>query len=108
MNLGSAVTIYTNRQNTATTHTISYWFGNASGAIATNVGASVSWTPPLSLASEIPNATSGIRTITCNSFVNGTITGTRTRTLTLNVPTRRRQFQHQQGHRLDSNWSVGR
>lgn len=86
VNLGSAVTIYTNRQSTATTHTISYWFGNASGAIATNVGASVSWTPPLSLASEIPNATSGICTITCNSFVNGTITGTRTCTLTLNVP----------------------
>lgn len=86
VNLGSAVTIYTNRQSTVTTHTISYWFGNASGAIATNVGASVSWTPPLSLASEIPNATSGICTITCNSFVNGTITGTRTCTLTLNVP----------------------
>lgn len=86
VNLGSAVTIYTNRQSTATTHTISYWFGNASGAIATNVGASVSWTPPLSLTSEIPNATSGICTITCNSFVNGTITGTRTCTLTLNVP----------------------
>ena len=86
VNLGSAVTIYTNRQSTATTHTISYWFGNASGAIATNVGASVSWTLPLSLASEIPNATSGICTITCNSFVNGTITGTRTCTLTLNVP----------------------
>lgn len=86
VNLGSTVTIYTNRQSTATTHTISYWFGNASSAIATNVGASVSWTPPLSLASEIPNATSGICTITCNSFVNGTITGTRTCTLTLNVP----------------------
>ena len=86
VNLGSAVTIYTNRQSTATTHTISYWFGNTSGAIATNVGASVSWTPPLSLASQIPNATSDICTITCNSFVNGTLTGTRTCTLTLNVP----------------------
>ena len=86
VNLGSAVTIYTNRQSTATTHTISYWFGNTSGAIATNVGASVSWTPPLSLASQIPSATSGICTITCNSYVNGTLTGTRTCTLTLNVP----------------------
>jgi len=86
VNMGSAVTIYTNRQSTATTHTISYWFGNTSGAIATNVGASVSWTPPLSLASQIPSATSGICTITCNSYVNGTLTGTRTCTLTLNVP----------------------
>ena len=87
VNMGSTVTIYTNRQSSATTHTISYWFGNSSGAIATNVGASVSWTPPLSLASQIPNATSGICTITCSSFVNGTITGTRTCTFTLNVPT---------------------
>lgn len=87
VNLGSALTIYTNRQSTATVHTISYWFGETSGAIATNVGASVSWTPPLSLASQIPNATSGICTITCNSFVNGTLTGTRTCTVTLTVPT---------------------
>ena len=86
VNLGSALTIYTNRQSTATVHTISYWFGETSGAIATNVGASVSWTPPLSLASQIPNATSGICTITCNSFVNGTLTGTRTGTVTLTVP----------------------
>lgn len=86
VNLGSALTIYTNRQSTATVHTISYWFGETSGAIATNVGASVSWTPPLSLASQIPNATSGICTITCNSFVNGTLTGTRTCTVTLTVP----------------------
>ena len=84
--MGSAVTIYTNRPSSAVTHTISYWFGNASGAIATNVGASVSWTPPLSLASQIPNATSGICTITCNSFVNGNLTGTRTCTFTLTVP----------------------
>ena len=86
VNLGSALTIYTNRQSTATVHTISYWFGETSGAIATNVGASVSWTPPLSLASQILNATSGICTITCNSFVNGTLTGTRTCTVTLTVP----------------------
>lgn len=86
VNLCSALTIYTNRQSTATVHTISYWFGETSGAIATNVGASVSWTPPLSLASQIPNATSGICTITCNSFVNGTLTGTRTCTVTLTVP----------------------
>ena len=86
VNLGSALTIYTNRQSTATVHTISYWFGETSGAIATNVGASVSWTPPLSLASQIPNATSGICTITCNSFVNGTLTGARTCTVTLTVP----------------------
>ena len=86
VNLGSAVTIYTNRQSTATTHTLLYSFGSASGTIASNVGASVSWTPPLSLASQIPSATSGICTITCQSYNGGTLTGTRTCTVTLNVP----------------------
>lgn len=86
VNLGSAVTIYTNRVSTSTTHTILYTFGNTSGTIATNVGASVSWTPPLTLAAQIPSATSGVCTITCQSYNGGTLTGTRTCTLTLNVP----------------------
>ena len=33
VNLGSAVTIYTNRQSTATTHTLLYSFGSTSGTI---------------------------------------------------------------------------
>ncbi len=86
VNMGSAVTIYTNRVSTSTTHTILYTFGNTSGTIGTSVGASVSWTPPLTLAAQIPNATSGVCTITCQSYNGGTLTGTRTCTLTLNVP----------------------
>ena len=86
VNMGSAVTIYTNRVSTATTHTLLYTFGNTSGTIATNVGASVNWTPALTLAAQIPNATSGTCTITCQSYNGGTLTGTRTCTLTLTVP----------------------
>ena len=86
VNMGSAVTIYTNRVSTSTTHTLLYSFGNASGTIASNVGASVSWTPPLTLANQIPSASSGICTITCQSYNGGALTGTRTCTLTLNVP----------------------
>ena len=84
--LGSALTISTNRSNKAATHTLSYRFGNASGLIGSDVGDAVSWTPPLSLASEIPRATSGVCTITCNSFINGKMTGSRTCTVTLTVP----------------------
>ena len=86
VNLGNAVTIYTNRVSNSTTHTVRYSFGGSTGVIATGVGASVSWTPPLSLASQIPNAVSGICTITCQSYNGGSLTGTRTCTLTLNVP----------------------
>ena len=86
VNMGSAVTVYTNRVSNSTTHTLLYTFGNTSGTIATNVGASVSWTPPLTLAAQVPSATNGVCTITCQSYNGGTLTGTRTCTLTLNVP----------------------
>ena len=86
VNLGSAVTIYTNRQTSSLTHTLLYSFGSESGTIATGVGASYSWTPPLSLASQITSATSGVCTISCVTFSGNTVTGTRTCTLTLNVP----------------------
>ena len=87
VNMGSAVTIYTNRLTTSATHTLSYAFGGTSGTIATGVGASYAWTPPLSLAARIPNATSGICTITCNTYVGGALTGTANVSITLKVPT---------------------
>ena len=86
VNLGSAVTISTNRLTDSATHTLTYAFGSATGTIATNVGASVSWTPGLALAAQIPNATSGLCTVTCKTFVGGTETGSSSVTLTLNVP----------------------
>ena len=86
VNMGSAVTVNTNRLSTAATHTLTYAFGSTSGTIAANVGASVSWTPPVSLASQIPSATSGICTITCFTYVNGTLTGTAACSMQLNVP----------------------
>ena len=46
VNLGSVVTICTNRQSIGTTHTLTYSFGSATGTIATNVGASLNWTLP--------------------------------------------------------------
>lgn len=48
--MGSAVTINTNRQSSDYQHTIKYSFGGSSGTIGTAqaVGASISWTPPLS------------------------------------------------------------
>ena len=86
VNLGSAVTISTNRLTTSATHTLTYAFGSTSGTIATGVVDSVSWTPGLALAAQIPNATSGLCTITCKTFVSGTETGSSSVTLTLNVP----------------------
>ena len=57
MTMGSAGTISINRASSAFTHTLTYSFGNTNGTIATKTTASsVSWTPALSLASQIPNA----------------------------------------------------
>lgn len=88
VNMGSAVTINTNRKSSNLTHTIRYNFGAASGIIGTEkgVGASVNWTPPLSLAAQIPNGTSGTATITCITYLNGVQTGQATASLRLNVP----------------------
>ena len=85
-NLGSSIAITMARQSESTVHTLLYSFGNASGTIGQNIGASTTWTPALTLANQIPNATSGICTITCQSYNNGYLTGTRTCTLTLNIP----------------------
>lgn len=84
--MGSAVTIRTNRLSTSATHTLKYSFGGASGTIATGVTDSTSWTPPLSLASQIPYATTGICTITCETYYGDTLTGSKTCDLTLTVP----------------------
>jgi hypothetical protein len=86
VDMGGAVTIYTNRLSTSATHTISYSFAGASGVIGSSVGVSVQWTPPLSLAQQIPSATSGLCTVICETYYSGVFTGTKTCTITLNVP----------------------
>ena len=86
LDLGTSFTISTNRLNTAATHTLLYVFGNASDIIAENVGDSYMWTPPLSLAAQIPNATAGICTIYCYTYYGTTFTGSSSCTVTLNVP----------------------
>ena len=84
--MGNSVTITTNRVSNSFTHTISYSFGSATGTIATNVGASTTWTPPVTLANQIPNSASGSCTIICETYNGTTLIGTKQVSLTLNVP----------------------
>lgn len=84
--MGQAKTISLSPASSSFTHTLLYSFGSASGAIASDVKSSVSWTPPLSLASQVPDATSGTATITCHTYSGGTLIGTKTTTVTLQVP----------------------
>ena len=57
--MGKSVTINTPAVNNAYRHTLRYAFGSASGTIATGIASSVNWTPPVSLANQIPSATAG-------------------------------------------------
>lgn len=84
--MGQSITINTNRASTSFVHTLEYTFGSQSGTIATNVGASHAWTLPLSLANAIPNATSGSGTITCKTYNDGVLIGTKTVSFTATVP----------------------
>lgn len=85
--MGSATTIAISRASSAFTHTLTYTFGSATGTIATKTtSTSVSWTPPVSLASQIPKAVTGTCTITCTTYNGSTNIGSKTCTLTLTVP----------------------
>ncbi|MDG3137299.1 DUF859 family phage minor structural protein [Streptococcus suis] len=84
--LGSAVTLNVSRAASTFTHTIRYVWGTTSGTIATNVDTSTSWTPPLSLATHIPSATSGVGTIYIDTYSGSTKIGTKYTPFTASVP----------------------
>ncbi len=84
--VGKSVTINTPAVNSAYRHTLRYAFGSASGTIATGIASSVSWTPPVSLANQIPSATAGSGTIYCDTYSGSTLLGTKSVSITLTVP----------------------
>ena len=84
--MGKSVTINTPAVNNAYRHTLRYAFGSASGTIATGIASSVSWTPPVSLANQIPSATAGSGTIYCDTYSGSTLLGTKSVRITLTVP----------------------
>lgn len=84
--MGKSVTINTPAVNSAYRHTLRYAFGKATSTIAENVASSKSWTPPVSLASRIPDAASGIGTIYCDTYSGSTLLGTKSVSITLTIP----------------------
>lgn len=87
-NLGSAVNISISRKSTSFTHRVSYQFaGSSSTTVTTNAATSATFTPPLSLASQIPSATSGTLTISVSTWNGSTQVGSaKNKTVTLGVP----------------------
>lgn len=84
--MNKSVTISTPAVNSAYRHTLRYAFGKATGTIAEGIASSKSWTPPVSLASQIPDAVSGIGTIYCDTYSGSTLLGTKSVSITLTIP----------------------
>lgn len=85
--MGTTITIYTNRASTDFTHNIIYTFGSSTANIALGVADSCTWAVPVSLADVIPNYASGWGSITCNTYnSSGTLIGSQNVNFTANVP----------------------
>ncbi len=86
VDMGASITISMPRAASSFTHTLTYKLGSATGTIGSGLGTSTAWTVPLSLASQIPSATSATCTITCKTYSGSTLIGTKTVNFTAKVP----------------------
>ena len=87
LTMGTASAITLSPASSSFTHTLRYLVGNTSGTIVTKTSlTTVSWTPPLTLASEVPSATSAVGTLYCDTYSGSTLIGTVGITITIAVP----------------------
>ena len=66
--LGSPITLKVTRYDTTFSHRVTYSFGKETGQIYEGKAESFSWTPPLSLASQIPAASSANAVYSITTF----------------------------------------
>ena len=86
--LGKAQTLTVTKQASSFTHTITYKCGSASGTVVTKSSdTSISFTPPLSLASQAPSATNVSITFTITTYSGSTSVGSNTKTISCAIPT---------------------
>lgn len=83
---GQSVTINTNRLVSSFTHTIRVNWNGTTETIATGVTDAYTWTVPMEYISRIPNAASTFGTIYLDTYNGSSLIGTKTVTLTTNVP----------------------
>lgn len=85
--LGTAQTLTVTRQSSSFTHTITYKCGSASGTVCTKSSTtSISWTPPLTLASQNTTGTSVSITFTITTYNGNTSIGSNTKTISCSIP----------------------
>lgn len=85
--LGTAQTLTVTKQNSSFTHTITYKCGTTSGTVATKSSStSISWTPPISLASQNTTGTVVSVTFTIETFSGSASVGSSTKTISCSIP----------------------
>lgn len=84
--MGKSIAISLPRASAAFTHNITYQFGTKTGAIGSGVATSATFTLPLSLADEIPNAVSGYGSIICKTYNGSTYIGSSSVSFYAKVP----------------------
>jgi len=85
--LGTPLELTVEKKATSFTHTITYVSGSYSGTIATKSSAtSISWTPPLTLATGAPNGTSVYVSITIETFNGSTSIGKNSYPIWCSIP----------------------
>ena len=81
-----AITLNITRASSSYTHKVQFYFGSHSGLLAEGVGTSYTFTPNISLSSQVPNSTSGTATIKIQTMNGNTWIAETSKTITLNVP----------------------
>ena len=81
-----AITVSLSRASSSYTHKVQLYFGSYSALLAEGIGTSYTFTPNISLCSQIPNATSGTATIKVQTMNGSTWIAETNKTITLNVP----------------------
>lgn len=85
--LNTEQNITVDRKASSFTHTITYVCGSASGTICTNSSSTtLSWTPPIELASQAPQDPSVLVTFTITTYSGSTAIGTNKDTATYAIP----------------------
>lgn len=86
--LGSPITINTNRKSSSFTHTITWKWAGRTGTIATKTDdASVAWTPAIAtFAPYLTDATADECVITCTTYSGSTAIGSKTCKFDLSIP----------------------
>lgn len=87
MTLGMPAPITLKPASSAFRHTIVCNFGNESVLIADKTAStSINWTPPLSLAEQIPKSKYGVATIVCTTYNGNVYIGTKSVSINLTIP----------------------